>query len=326
MGVRWPLQEVLVLGSGGHLGQAICREFCAHGIVVHGVCRSRPLEHPGVWTVQADLQEVDAKGLLRLSGHVDTVIDAAAPYPVDLHPRDGMEGTLMRARRHAELMRQVVVEENVPVVHVGSIVSRAGGSDPTSIYIRKVHPYFRSKELIEEGLMEAARKGYPVVVLRATGCLGPWDTRPRSMCTVALAATGQLPVNVDRWVNLMDVRDLARVAYRAARQQSFGRAIDVLGHDVHMPELVGRVARMGGVAPPAVTIPSSAAVLGAATLETALAANGQRPAMPALGAMLVHESVLAGPAPARDLFGLERRPLDETLTDSLCWYRSIGYC
>jgi len=324
--------KVLVLGVTGHIGSAVTRELLARGHAVTGVARQprarANLAGLPVSYVRGDLDH-QANLDSWVSGH-DAVVDAAAPYPVAL-PRATSSAALVRdATTRTRRLLSAARRHRAPVAYVssfGTLPQRRVGLDRWATnLIQRLHPYFAIKSAIENAMIEAACDGQPLVIVNPTGCLGPWDLKPRERCFVPALLRGEMPAATDQMLNVIDVRDVAIGLVNALEGEVYGAPIALVGHNISNENLFRWICEIGGVKPPPFTATSSAAVITTYLSEVTLGAIGVEPPLPALIAMLTYIHGYLPPSIAQVDLGLVPRPLSRTLLETIEWYRAIGYC
>ncbi|HLW70465.1 MAG TPA: NAD-dependent epimerase/dehydratase family protein [Candidatus Binataceae bacterium] len=325
--------KILVLGVTGHIGSAVTRELLTRGHAVTGVAR-RPraranLDGLSISYVRGDIDDFSADLNSWMRGH-DAVVDAAAPYPVAL-PRDANAADLVRdATTRTQRLLRAARRHRAPIAYVssfGTLPQRRIGLDRWATdLMQRLHPYFAVKSAIENMLLEAARDGQPVVVVNPTGCLGPWDLKPRERCFVPALLRGEMPAATNQMLNVIDVRDVAIGLVNALEAEVYGTPIALVGHNISNEILFRWICEIGNVKPPPFTAPSGAAVVATYLSEVALGAIGVEPPLPALIAMLTYIHGYLAPSAAQVDLGLVPRPLSRTLLETIEWYRAIGYC
>jgi dihydroflavonol-4-reductase len=319
--------RVLVLGGSGLIGNAIVRRFVADECRVTAVGR-RPDRPPNLQDIGADYVTADVGDgarLDRLVGSHDVVVDAAAPYPLNLfhaatpadrnpveHSKARMEALLSSAQRHGTALAYI----GTPQLRQGSELRAA-----QSRFVHRLQPYFEVKRVLEEQVRDAVTHGLRTVIVRPSACLGPWDTRPRLQCWLPALVRGEIPVVLQHRLNVVDSRDVADALVGALRSASYGADISVVGHNTSTDELFSLACDLAGVSRPRWSMPAELAVFPAVFAELAWAFVGSSSLVPSLVLMLLCEQEWADSGPA-----LTRRPLTETLRDALGWYRSLGYC
>jgi len=159
-------QRVLVLGATGHIGQAVVRDLLAHGYRVTATCRKM---RPGVLSgldVELVAWEADIPGGLDayVRGH-DVVIDAAAPYPLNLFVKKSAveQSPLEYARRRMDEVLNAVARHQACLGYVSSFTTlprnQTGLAAVEAAWRRRLHPYFAVKQLMEERVLDATRSG-----------------------------------------------------------------------------------------------------------------------------------------------------------------------
>jgi dihydroflavonol-4-reductase len=324
--------KILVLGVTGHIGNAVTRELLARGHAVTGVAR-RPRAQANLAGRSVSYLRGDIDHAPNLDSWVrghDAIVDAAAPYPVAL-PRDANSADLVRdATTRTRRLLRAARRHRVPIAYVssfGTLPQRRVGLDRWATnLIQRLHPYFAVKSAIENSMIDAARGGQPVVIVNPTGCLGPWDLKPRERCFVPALLRGEMPAATDQMLNVIDVRDVAIGLVNALEAEVYGAPIALVGHNISNENLFRWICEIGGVKPPPFTAPSSTAVIATWFSEMTLGALGVEPPLPALVAMLTYIHGYLPPSTVQIDLGLVPRPLSRTLLETIEWYRAIGYC
>jgi dihydroflavonol-4-reductase len=317
-------RRALVLGATGHIGQGVLRELLSRDYRVTAVTRQAcppSLEGMGVDVVVGDLGR---PGLLPelVPGH-DVVIDAAAPKPLGyFSPTRGASDPVGGARRRSLALVRAVERGGARLAHVSSFATLprppAVSRDAGVRWRHERNAYFIAKAEMERHLLDAGRRGLPIVVANPAAVFGPWETAPPEESVVARIVRVRLPFVMRHVVNVIDVRDVATAVVTAIEVGRFGERISMSAHDTTLDEVARRVAELAGVAPP---VPVDARFAeGFGLWLEALWALGGRPAPDAVCAV----PVIADAWPmgtSRDLLalGVEPRPLEETLRDSVLW-------
>jgi dihydroflavonol-4-reductase len=318
--------RVLVLGGAGLIGNAIVRSLAANGYRVTTVGRrtTRPLNLVGVDVDYAAADVADTAKLDALVVDHEVVVDAAAPYALNLfHATTTAERHPVEhaATRTSGLLNSVR-GHGAALVYVGTPRSLAdSASAARSRLIHKLQPYFEIKTRIEQQVLEAASKGLRTIFLRPSASFGPWDIKPRAQCWVPALLRGEIPVVLQHRVNVVDTRDVADSLVSALRAAEYGSDIRVSGHNTSVADLFALVCELGEVRPPRWSVPAAAGILPTLWAELGWALLGQPSPLPSLIPMLLCEQEWEAAEPARTL-----RPLSETARAAVDWYRRLGYC
>lgn len=326
-------QRALVLGATGHIGQAVVREFLSQGYRVTAATRREHSPSLAGLDVEIARGNTDSPGQFDawVCGH-DVVIDAAAPYPLNLFPTEGRaeQDPYEHARQRTQALVDAVATHNAQLGFISSFTTLPRQEKGLALiearWRRRIHPYFAIKRLMESMILDAARGGLRAVIVNPTTCLGPWDEKRRELCFIPQLLAGEVLATARKEINVIDVRDVAAGVRAAIDAECYGKPLLLGGHDLRVDTLARRVCALGEVSPPLLRV---SARLSAASLywtEAACAMGGKPPPVPSLSLLLLCDGSPLGPATELRQLGLRARPLDETLSDAVEWYRRLGYC
>jgi dihydroflavonol-4-reductase len=213
------------------------------------------------------------------------------------------------------------VDRLVHTSTVGAIgVSKPGGAADETALFEIGHlglAYVNSKHEAELEAFRLAARGLPVVIVNPTFVLGPEDPTGTSMGLVRRFLRGQIPAYVGGALNIVDVRDVATGHILAEEQGEVGERYILGGRNFTLDRLFADLARISGVAPPALKLPTRLALGG---IEAARLARLPLPVVPeevrSAALWWTYRSTKA----KREL-GFKPRPHEETLTDAVNWQR-----
>jgi dihydroflavonol-4-reductase len=319
-----------VTGASGHLGGNLVRALLAVGRPVRVLARAdrRAFEGLGVQVVEGDLS--DASALSALADGVDTVFHLAGRISivgaegglVEKTNVDGVRG-IIRACTRAGVRR---------LVHCSSI--HAFDTHPNDRVIDETRalalgsghaPYDRSKAEGQAAVLQAVREGLDAVIINPGAIVGPFDFKPSRMGSVFLDIFhGRLPMLIDGGYNWVDARDVAAGAIAAAEKGRRGDCYLLTGHWVHIAD----VARIIGAVTGRNTARAAAPIwLAAAASWFSLGwgrVTGTTPKFTpaAITAIQSHRTISHEKA-AQEL-GYAPRPFEETVRDTMEWFRVAG--
>jgi dihydroflavonol-4-reductase len=327
--------NVVVLGATGHIGNAVVRELLSRRRY-SVTCTGRRLEMP---EILADLPVRYVSGDYNEPGQIEAwiaghqlVVDAAAPYPVNLsaRPGDSQYWKLDRAMWRTRELIQAVRRYDATLAYVSSFTTlkrrKEGFEQWPARFAMGLHPYFAIKRTIEDQILEAARSGLRTVIVNPTMCLGPWDMRDRRLTLVPLLLCGEVPGSVTHNLNVLDVREVAAGLVAAMESHIFANPMIFSGHNISAQALFRWICEIGDVPPPRLSAPASLTAYAAYWLETVWTLAGLQPTFDSLAPLLMYEHEWMPPCTALRDLRVSVRPLYETLLDSVAWYQSIGYC
>jgi dihydroflavonol-4-reductase len=317
--------KVLVTGATGLIGSAVVTELLARGHEARALVRATSdLSNLDATRVELVLGDVlDRPAVERALAGCDAVIHTAGLADVRadrkrlLAVNAGGVEVVMGAALAARVARAVLTSSTA--VLGGGRVPRVMDEETTSSAETLGLGYFISKKRGEETAFEFAARGLPLVVVRPSVVLGPGDIYRSSASIVAALARRRLPVYVQGGASYCDVRDVARGHVTALERGRVGEAYILGGHNLLMDEMVGRVCRMAGVAPP-LRVPYAAAAATLRAMGWLRALGGPAPSVhpDLLLASSLYTFVTS--AKAQRELGYAIRPFDDTVRDTLRWF------
>lgn len=327
--------KILVLGATGLIGNAIARELVQRGHDVTATCRSDTLQ-PNVAGLRARVVhgDIDRPGNLEdwMAGQ-DIVVDAAAPYPLNLvyTPVGQRKATIDYAQTRTSRLIGILRRENCKLVLISTLLAddrhgAIGGIGIQRRMMRVLHPYFAIKRTIERRLTQARDVLPGLLIVRPSACLGPYDIKPREQCLVPKLVAGEIKVAMSQRMNLVDTRDVARGVAGAIDAGRFAETIALTGHNTTIEGLLDEIAASSSTRPPRWQFPAALAVLPSFWAEFGWAGLGRPSPLPSLLPILVNEQGWEDTSAAQQSLGVVPRPLTETVTDTIGWYRQLGYC
>jgi dihydroflavonol-4-reductase len=325
---------ILVTGGAGFIGSHLVRRLLDRGE------RVRVLERPEAPVHHLPLDRIDlVRGDIRRRADVERAVrGVGAVYHLAANPN------LWVQRRG--LFRQVNYQGTIHVLDAAlaagvrrilhtsteSILTRACQTVPIaeeqSITPRDViGPYCRSKYLAERHAFRLARAGAPVVIVNPTLPIGPGD-RGRSPPTQMLLdfCRGRRREYLDAELNLIDVRDVAEGMVLALERGRPGRRY-LLGHEnLSIRELFRLLARLTGLPEPRWRVPYAVALTAAYMSEWVADVFTHRcPAATVTGVKLTRRRMHFDARRSLEELGLRPRPVLESLTDAVVWFRDVGW-
>jgi dihydroflavonol-4-reductase len=220
------------------------------------------------------------------------------------------------------------------VLHVSteSILTRADQTKPIDetqpVAIQDtVGHYCRSKFLAERYALRLAAGGAPVIVVNPTLPVGPGDfgrSPPTQM--IVDFCRGKRREYIEAEVNLIDVRDVADGMVRAMHTGRPGKRYLLGNENLSIQAIFAELSRITGIPEPHRCIPYSLALAAAHASEfIADVFTHRMPAATVTGVKLTRRKMQFNPSRSLAELGLEPRPIRESLSDAVAWFRSIGW-
>jgi dihydroflavonol-4-reductase len=318
--------RTLVTGATGFIGSHLVRALAERGDELKLLLRSGSrVEHlADVEFGRATGDVLDRRTVKRAMRGVDRVFHCAGTTSLRRRDRDrvyhlNVEGTRIVLGAAAE----AGVER---VVHVSSIA--AIGPAPAGKATDESQPfdagglgigYVNSKHEAEVEALRLAAQGLDVVIVNPTFVLGPDAPSGTSMALVKRFLLRRIPAYVDGALNIVDVRDVADGMLLADREGGSGERYILGGRNFTLQRLFADLARIAGVPPPPLRLPTSMAKAGA---ELADLVGLSLP----VSSDELRSGVLwwtARNTKAKRELGFHPRPHEETLEDAVRWQASV---
>lgn len=323
---------VAVTGAAGFVGGNLVRALLAQGrhvraMILHEDERAR-LAGLDIEIMSGDVRDPDAldrafagvEVVYHLASHISLQPDewplveainvGGARHVVEACLVNGIQRLVYFSSFHALVQEphEIPVDETAPLV-----------SDPHSA------PYNRSKAAGELAVQAGIKRGLDAIIIRPTGIIGPYDFGPSHFGSVLLdLAQGRLPYLIEGGCDWVDVRDVVAGALRAETQAPTGARYLLSGRWVSLRGIARLVQEVTGTPAPDVVWPMALARL-YVPLHTLLSRLRKVPAR--LTAVALEELSgnpdISHALAAREL-GYTPRPVRQTITDTLQWYRANG--
>ncbi len=332
--------DVLLTGGSGFVGAHTVRALVDDGhrvrLLVRDASRVAPaLEPLGLdpATLEVVVGDVTDRAAVRagLDG-VDSVVHAAAVFSVDARHREVMRST--NAAAAEAVLTQAVEAGADPVVHVSSIVSllRSGGGridnrSPMGDLGGAYNDSKRASDVVARGLQAA---GAPVHRVHPGAMLGPHDphlgTTDRILRDVL---RGRYPTWPKGRMGYGDVRDAAAtIAAVVQRRGSAPSAWVCPTHTITGQEYYGALGHVTGRRVRGLFLPTplmSPLLAATGALIRLLPENVDVP-LPDYGSVqLYHPDNEIDDAETVRVLDVPRRPLDQTLVDTIRWLVASGH-
>jgi len=320
----------LVTGGGGRLGNVLVRRLLETGQRVRVLePGNRPQSLEGLEIEFVSGSVLAADDVANALEGVDLVYHLAAK--IDLRPKKDP----MMVPINVDGTRTVVeacLARGVRLVHTSS--HHAVVREPLEAPLTEERPlaldekceYHRSKAVGETIVLDACARGLDATIVNPGSMIGPHDYEP-SMIGAALIDMyfGRVPVLLELLSDYVDVRDVADGMIAAAEKGRVGERYFLTGDVIPIMEMVSLYGELTGAKVPTRALPLW---FGWVLLPFALAGSAVTKKDPFITADMLRASV-SNAVVSRDKayreLGYTIRPLRESLTDAVEWYRQRGW-
>jgi dihydroflavonol-4-reductase len=325
--------KLFVTGATGFVGSHVAAMAAEQGAELRLLARksSNTANLPaGAELVVGDLRE--PQGFAAALQECDAVIHVAADYrlwvpdPADMY-KANVEGTreLLRLAREAGVPR---------VVYTSSVATM--GFDAAGTVVDEATPvgeadmighYKRSKWMAEQVALETARDGQEVIVLNPTTPIGATDTKPTPTGRIVVDFLNKnFPAYVDTGLNLVDVREIARMHLVALERGVPGERYILGGENLTLKQILDRLAAITGLPSPKHKVPHAVAMAYAFFEETITGKlRGKEPRATVEAVRMGKKMMFASSTKAERDLGLRVLPVEDALRAACRWFIANGY-
>lgn len=330
--------KALVTGSTGMLGHNLVRELLEGGWEVRALVRSKQKASKLFGNLALEVFEGDMEnvaGFAHALEGVDAVFHTAA-YFREYYSAGDHWPILKRINVDATLELIAAAEKHgvATFIHTSSsgsvrVPADHAPCDETSPPATETQNlYFKSKvegDLAIAKWLGVAPRAIKLVTILPGWMMAPRDAAPTSAGKLILDFMGKkIPGIIGAASNTVDARDVAHAMIKAVQYGKHAEKYIVAGRMMTFAELFKTLEQVSGVKSPTHTLPNWL-VLNLARVDTFVSGiRKTTPTMPLDGikTMLARHSLSSAKA-EREL-GITFRPLEETLRDTVMWYRENG--
>jgi dihydroflavonol-4-reductase len=320
---------IAITGASGHIGANLCRTLLGRKhqlkILVNRYTESLPKKGPEY--IKGNL--LDPASLRSLADGTEILIHLAASISIN-GDRKLFDINVSGTRNVISAVRECKVKR---MIHFSSI--HAIRHNPLDEVLDEKRPlalddrilYNRSKAMAEQAVRDAVKDGLDAVIINPTSVMGRLDFRPSLIGQAILQLyQGKIPALVPGGYDWVDVRDVVSGTITAIDKGRSGESYLLSGHYISLPELYEKIRSIKGGGGKLPLIPFWLAGVGVPFLKAWAGITGNKP-------LYTRESVeilkTAHPeishAKARMELDYQPRPFEETLNDTIDWFREKHY-
>jgi dihydroflavonol-4-reductase len=325
-------RPVAVTGATGFIGSAVVRQLLAQKRSVRAIVEPGAnvtnLEGLAVERVTCDV--TDAKAMTHAISGCETLYHLAAVYKTWLEDREliyrvNVEGTTatLLAAQNAKIDR-VVYTSSIAAI---GLVDGSTADETTRFNLFDIaNDYILTKWLSERIALRFAEAGMNLVVVNPAFPFGPRDIAPTPTGKIILGLLrGQVPGVIPGGICTIDVDDCAAGHLLAEEKGKVGERYILGNENVTLKELFETIARVAGVKAPKVPLPASLGAGIALGMELwADHVSHKEPDATYRSMRYAMRNAFFSNAKAKRDLGLPTRPLEETVTRAVAYFRETG--
>jgi dihydroflavonol-4-reductase len=326
--------KVFLTGSTGFVGSHVARAYAAQGAELRLLTRATS-NRAAIEGLSADLVVGDLRNpsLLRtaLRG-CDALVHVAADYRLWVqNPKEMYEANVDGTRELLKLAREEGVAKVVYTSSVATMGFKTDGSivdESTPVSLKDmIGPYKRSKFMAEQEAIAAAKAGQHVMIVNPTTPIGPGDAKPTPTGRIVVDFLNRkFPAYVDTGLNLVDVREVARMHVVALDRGTPGERYILGGENLTLKQILDRMSAITGLPSPKRKVPHAVAMAFAFFDETITGKlRGKEPRATVEAVRMGKKFMFASSAKAERELGFKVVPIYNALRSSIEWFIARGY-
>ena len=318
------MQQVLVTGGSGFIGQHLVTALLAHGRCVR-VFDLHPPRCAATGLQYIEGSVLDPESLHAALDGVEEVYHLAglpgmwAQRNDDFHAVNAQGTAMVIASARKRGVSRLLHCSTESILFRPSCTASTIAEDVSVTLDQMPGAYTRSKMLGEQQALQAAGAGFPVVIANPTMPIGPHNgklTPPTLMLQYFLSR--HIQIYLDFIMNLVDVRDVAAGLLLAMERGRMGQRYILGGENIALKKLLAIVGVISGRSALRIPIPAVMAQTAAAVLEfIADHVTHEPPAATVEGVRIASRSQGLSIEKARCELGYAPRPIAAALEEAL---------
>jgi len=327
-----PSMIVTVTGATGHVGINLMHALLEGSHTVRAVVHQNQSNLANLPVEQVHANVLDTHSLQTAFAGVDMVFHLAGRISIIRKDHKLVEAiniqgvkNIIQACRDCDVRRLVHVS-SIHAFNQIPLENELDESRPLVPFDHKHMPYDRSKAEGERAVLQAVENGFDAVILNPTGIIGPYDYQPSHFGASLLAiARGDIPVNVNGGFDWVDVRDVVQGILAAAENGKPGAKYLLSGHWADMQTIAKIANQFTGRKKSPLLLPLWVAKIGAPLAMGYYGITRQRPLFTGIAMKALESNRKISHAKASRELNYQPRPFQETIYDTLEWFRQNGY-
>jgi dihydroflavonol-4-reductase len=290
----------------------------------------RALVRPNSRIPELDVERVtgdlrDADSLARAAVGCGLAFHVAADYRLwSKNPQELYESNVDGTRNMIAAAKAAGVERFVYTSTVGCIGVPKGGvgdeGQPVSLD-EMAGAYKRSKFLAEQVAVDAAREGFPVVIVNPTAPMGDHDFKPTPTGQIVKDfLAGAMPAYIDTGLNVVNVRDVALGHLLACEKGKSGERYILGCENMTLGQILRTLAGITSRKAPSIELPYFVAYT-AGIVTTAIAhVTGKPPRAPLEAVRMAKKKMFVTHEKAARELGYAPKAAATALADAVRWF------
>jgi len=324
---------VIVTGATGHIGNVLVRQLLARGERVRAVIPPAeditPLKGLKAEMVEGDVCNINS--LIQafegsdIAYHLAGII-SILPGRDKLLDKVNVAGTQNVVKACIETgVKRLVYTSSIHAIEEpphGTIIDETFPCNPD----RVPKGYGRSKARATLAVLEGVEQGLNAVIVHPTGVIGPYDYRISEMGQLIIDfINDKLKAYIDGTYDFVDVRDVASGIILAGEKGQNGERYILSGEQISVHQLMLMLQEISGVNAPSLKLPVWLARIAASFSPLYYQITRAKPRFTTYSIDVLCSNSRICSDKARRQLGFTVRPLRQSISDAISWFKENGY-
>jgi dihydroflavonol-4-reductase len=323
--------QIAITGGSGHIGANLCRYLVTTGHSVKVLINRTRKSLEGIPLEKIPGNLLNKKSLESLVDGSDIVIHLAATISISgMTDRDLLAINIEGTKNLLEVIKKFPVNRFIHFSSIHALIQEPFDEILDESRILALDDqilYNRSKAMSEKIVIEAFQDGLDGLIINPTSVVGPYDFGPSLMGRALIQiCKNKLPGLVAGGYDWVDVRDIVSGTVAAIEKGRTGERYLLSGKWLALPDMVKIIAMHYDIKNNWAILPYWLAELGVPFLKAYAHMRRVEPLYTAESLnILKHSHRMISCDKARKELGYDPRPLEETLKDTIEWFKNNGY-
>jgi len=322
---------IVITGATGHIGNVLVRELLGRGeelrLIIPKFEDTTAIDGLEVEKVEGDVRDIDslarafngAKVVYHLAGIVSIMGKSDLMYQVNvLGTHNVVEACLKSAVPRLVYTSSIHAIAEPP--H-GTVIDETFPFDPDKV----TGDYAKSKAQATLEVLEGVKEGLDAIIVCPTGVIGCYDFKPSEMGQLFIDFAGnKVKAGIEGGYDFVDVRDVVAGHILACEKGRTGEAYILSGEWISVADIMATLEEVTGIKAPRSRVPIWLARIGAAFSPIYYRLTNTKPLFTDYSLRTLASNAVVSRAKAERELAYSPRPIKESITDAVQWFRETG--
>lgn len=322
--------KVVVTGATGHIGNVLVRKLIEHGYEVKSLAMNEKdgeiLKGLNTEIVYGDVRKIET--LVKAFEGADVVFHLAGIIEIGSGNKKKVhEVNVDGSKNVVAACKMAHVKRLVYTSSVHAIPEKEGVITETKEFSPKLvkGTYAKSKAEATNYILNSNSEELEVIIVHPSGVIGPYEYIKSNMGQLIIdCANGTMKASIKGGYNFVDVRDVVEGIVEAADKGKPGECYILAGHSITIKELMAIIEKLTGKKAPKFIIARWFAYITGALSEVYYKIVHEKPLFTSYAVYTTGTNHNFSIEKAKKELGYTIRPIEETIKDTIEWYKQRG--